>query len=145
MNVFMKEEKLTSVNTLHMTLNREWFDLIVSGVKLEEYREIKSYWFRNLIAEHQKSFKDCTGYDWSNPLFREEGVLYCCSTNKRKLLTFKSFDQIAFRNGYGKDVPSMTVECTGIEIGTAKPEWSGNWQGEVFIIRLGKVLSKNNC
>lgn len=30
----------------------------------------------------------------------------------------------------------------GIERGKAKPEWSDNWQGDVFIIKLGNVISK---
>lgn len=29
---------------LHLTLRKNWFDLIDSGIKKEEYREIKAYW-----------------------------------------------------------------------------------------------------
>jgi len=29
---------------LHLTLKKKWFDLIESGLKTEEYREIKPYW-----------------------------------------------------------------------------------------------------
>lgn len=29
---------------LHLTLKKKWFDLIQSGEKTEEYREIKPYW-----------------------------------------------------------------------------------------------------
>ena len=29
---------------LQLTLKKKWFDLIKSGVKKEEYREIKRYW-----------------------------------------------------------------------------------------------------
>ncbi|MBV7300232.1 hypothetical protein [Enterovibrio paralichthyis] len=36
--------------TLHLTLKKEWFDLIRSGVKTEEYREMKPYWDRRLIS-----------------------------------------------------------------------------------------------
>ena len=32
------------MNTLHLTLNKKWFDMILSGEKTEEYREIKPYW-----------------------------------------------------------------------------------------------------
>ena len=37
-------------NTLHLTLKKEWFDLIAAGVKKEEYREIKPYWEKRLIG-----------------------------------------------------------------------------------------------
>lgn len=33
---------------LHLNLKREWFDLILSGEKKEEYREIKSFWIKRL-------------------------------------------------------------------------------------------------
>ena len=29
---------------LHLTLKRQWFEMIESGKKREEYREIKPYW-----------------------------------------------------------------------------------------------------
>lgn len=29
---------------LHLTLKKKWFDMIRSGEKKEEYREIKAYW-----------------------------------------------------------------------------------------------------
>jgi len=32
----------------------------------------------------------------------------------------------------------------GIDVGKAKPEWSDNWQGDVFIISLGKILETKN-
>lgn len=40
----MKAEK----RTLHLTLERKWFDLIASGEKREEYRKIKPYWNKRL-------------------------------------------------------------------------------------------------
>ncbi|HEU4903181.1 MAG TPA: ASCH domain-containing protein [Flavisolibacter sp.] len=36
------------MNTLHLTLKKQWFDLIASGEKKEEYREIKEFWWRRL-------------------------------------------------------------------------------------------------
>jgi len=40
------------LNILHLTLKREWFDMIASGVKKEEYREIKEYWDSRLNKEY---------------------------------------------------------------------------------------------
>lgn len=92
---------------LHLTLKKKWFDMIASGEKKEEYRELKPYWFTRL---------------------------------KWKTQTIESFDVICFKNGYQKDALKLTVQCLGIEIGKAKPEWSDNWQGDVFIIKLGKII-----
>lgn len=33
---------------LHLTLNKKWYDMIESGIKKEEYREIKKYWIQRL-------------------------------------------------------------------------------------------------
>ena len=36
-------------DTLTLVVSKEWFDMIVSGEKTEEYRAIKSYWINRLI------------------------------------------------------------------------------------------------
>lgn len=38
-------------SVLHLTLKREWFDMIASGEKREEYREIKDYWIKRLSGK----------------------------------------------------------------------------------------------
>jgi hypothetical protein len=44
---------------LHLTLKAKWFDMIASGEKKEEYREIKPYWAKRLV-----------GKDFAHVLFR---------------------------------------------------------------------------
>lgn len=50
-----------SVKTLHLTLKKQWFDMILSGEKKEEYREIKPYWNKRFAAA-LLDFKHC-GYN----------------------------------------------------------------------------------
>jgi hypothetical protein len=40
--------KNPELKNLHLTLKKKWFDMIASGIKKEEYREIKPYWNRRL-------------------------------------------------------------------------------------------------
>jgi len=102
---------------LRLTLKKKWFDMIKAGIKKEEYREVKRYWIQRLCDEVEYE----TNYgNW-------EGV-------------FKKFTHVEFKNGYSKDAPTMLVEFKGLRIGEAKPEWSDNWQREVFVISLGTVL-----
>lgn len=42
-NIINRESKI-----LYLTLKKQWFDLINSGNKTEEYREIKPYWTKRL-------------------------------------------------------------------------------------------------
>ena len=36
------------MNILHLTLKKQWFDLILSGEKTTEYRDVKPYWITRL-------------------------------------------------------------------------------------------------
>lgn len=37
------------MKTLHLVLKRKWYEMIESGEKKEEYREIKPYWEKRLL------------------------------------------------------------------------------------------------
>ncbi len=37
--------------TLRLTLKKQWYDMILSGEKKEEYREIKPYWDKRFTPE----------------------------------------------------------------------------------------------
>jgi hypothetical protein len=47
----------SKVKVLHLNLKKKWFDMIRSGVKTEEYRELKKYWYMRL-------WDDDTDYDF---------------------------------------------------------------------------------
>ena len=40
---------LCTGRVLHLTLKKQWFDMIASGEKKEEYREMKPYWHKRLL------------------------------------------------------------------------------------------------
>jgi len=91
---------------LHLTLKKKWFDMIRSGIKKEEYREIKPYW--------------------------------------RKRLLHSKFDAIHFRNGYGRAVPSFTIELTGLYRSLGIVKWGAPEGEEVFILRLGEIITSHS-
>lgn len=39
---------------LNITLKKKWFDMIASGEKKEEYREIKPYWTKRFLGHHNQ-------------------------------------------------------------------------------------------
>ena len=43
---------------LHLTLKKKWFDMILSGEKKEEYREIKDYWIKRIQVDKTKCYFD---------------------------------------------------------------------------------------
>lgn len=115
----MKDNAEIEPLTLRLTIKKKWFEMIKSGVKKEEYREIKKYWIQRLLNDVEYDSKHNT---W-------DGVN-------------KNFTQVEFKNGYQKNAPTILVEFKGLRIGEAKPDWSDNWQGDVFIISLGEILKQ---
>lgn len=109
---------------LHLTLKKKWFDMILSGEKKEEYREQKHYWWKRLCTV------GCVKFSLATIL--NNGIT--CDG------LFKDYTHIIFKNGYNKDAPSFKIQCLGITTGEAKPEWSDNWKGRVFIIKLGNII-----
>lgn len=97
------ELNATVRRVLHLTLKKRWFDMIASGVKREEYREMKPYWNKRLLS--------------------------------------KKFDAVQFRNGYSPASPTMLVELKELQSGLGIIEWGAPEGKEVFILRLGKILS----
>jgi len=112
----MKEQLLTE-RILHLTLKKKWFDLIKSGKKKVEYREIKPYWIIRLTSYNPYSVP-------CNMVFRD-GVDMCRFERK--------FDYIIFKNGYRKNAPTLKVEWKGLNI--------GKFEGEKhFAIKLGEII-----
>ena len=136
-NTNLTEESGRNINpvlgtVLHLTLSEYWFEMIKSGKKTEEYREIKEYWIKRLVENIQQ-------YNSPNCL---NGIGY--ETN------FKQFSIIEFKHGYAKDAPTVRVECKGIRIGKPKLNWclsaiefdeENGCYDDCFIIDLGRVLS----
>lgn len=110
------------MSTLYLTLKSEWFDMIASGYKLEEYRDIKPYWIKRFLT---RPF-----YDDKNPVLTKDMI--------------KRYERIEFRNGYSKNARKMVVKWHGLSIGQPLFKWSGIKEREPkFIIDLGHIISKN--
>lgn len=109
MDKYLKEAiaDLDKKKVLPLTINKEWFDKIVSGEKTDEYREIKKYWVSRLVNQQAES---------GEVLFDEFGG-YCRVIGK---LEYKPFTHVLFINGYRKDSPRIEKEIGSITIGKPK-------------------------
>ena len=114
------------MKTLCLTLQKQWYEMIESGAKTEEYRDIKPYWINRL---RDKSFtcadKACYHCDCELSCFLKE-----CK--------FERFEQVIFFYGY--TTRTMTFEIDSITIDKGISEWGAPTNKEVFIIKLGKRL-----
>ena len=101
---------------LDLPLKAKWYNMIESGVKPEEYREIKPYWCRRLLGTDSPLFSHRNGYSQCND---------------------KGYTHVRFRYGY--TTRTMTFELKGVTIGKGNPQW-GAPKEEVFILKLGKRI-----
>jgi hypothetical protein len=106
---------------LHLTLKKKWFDMISSGEKNEEYREIKKHWVQRICNDH----KGMIGGDFM------DAHTVCA-------YTFKSFEWVYFTNGYRANSEIMRRRCLGITIETGIPEWGAEPGKKYFVIKLGE-------
>ena len=106
------------MKTLHLVLKAKWYDMIASGEKKEEYREIKPYWEKRLL--------EGVGED-------EEGEGETCCH-----VFYVDYDRVCFHRGYTSTTMTFAVESIGT--GQGNPEQGAPADRDVFIIRLGERL-----
>lgn len=122
-----------AVRTLNLTLKKGWFDMILSGNKTEEYREIKPYWITRLVD---------TIFKYQS---KEEFMKWYYNPPEKVTLQHlvNAYDTVTFKNGYSKDARTMIVEFKSVEIGVGLYVM-GAPNYPVFIIKLGKILETKN-
>lgn len=59
-------EQLKDSKILKLTIKKKWFDMILSGDKKEEYREICRHWESRLCSKNREHFKNYDFLEFSN-------------------------------------------------------------------------------
>lgn len=116
------------MKTLTLSLKKKWFDMIKSGKKMEEYREIKDRYIHLLYnyAEMQKFF----GVPPQPYHFDRPQVFHTKQFQKH-------FDRLVFTLGYPKADDTerrLVFKNPKIRIGTGKPEWGAEPNKLYFVI-----------
>ncbi len=131
------------MKTLHLTLKKKWFDMIASGEKTEEYREIKSYWIQRLLEcncpkeskTDNENFAVDIYYDYIVNDYPFDDKLM-----KAYYASFINFDAVIFRNGYSGGAPLASFRNPVISIGEGRPEWGAEPGKKYFVIKLGDKI-----
>lgn len=127
---------------LTATIRKQWFDMIDSGKKPEEYREIKPYWVSRLLILPELG---CWGeYRDILSALRQPPEHSGCDTVKELMeyydLKFQDYEILRLMNGYGKDRPVLYRYIKRITVGTGKPLWGAEPGKRYFIIHLGMKI-----
>ena len=129
--------------TLQMTLKKKWFDMIASGEKCEEYREIKQYWASRLLSSREEI--ESAVFEEMIDDMREPFRRFNTTSDLLNYfgVYFRTFDAVVFSNGYVKNSPKITVQLKGIKISSGLAEWGAEHGKNYFVLRLGNVLQIN--
>lgn len=105
---------------LHLNLKKKWFDMILSGEKKEEYRDMSEYWKR-IFQDHSDKFKMLIKI--KNNHFYPEDVIIC------------------FSNGYAKNRRQFYIKCNGLKIGFGLEKWGAEKDKIYYILKLGTIVT----
>lgn len=117
------------MKTLTLSLKLKWFDMIKSGEKKEEYREIKAKYFE-MFCDHLNVYaiNKLNNFDVSFHLKWPEELGY---------------DRLVFTLGYPKAEDTerrLTFKNPKIRIGTGRPEWGAEPNKQYFVITWEDAL-----
>lgn len=131
---------------LKLTVKKEWFELIKSGEKTEEYREIKPYWVERLTQISKK--ENYTSKEATENLLKDKNIFpNNWGSNEapfRPMYCFpKNYTHVEFKNGYSKDAPTIITECKGVSVGNPTQSGSQLFDKDVFIISIGDIVWSN--
>jgi hypothetical protein len=104
---------------LDLPLKKKWYNMYESGIKPEEYREIKQYWIKRL-CNYAGTLWQCADCD---------GLLMCSAC-------FTPYKYTHARLRYGYTKRTMLREIENITIGYGNPEWGAPTDRQVFIIKF---------
>ena len=119
---------------LELPLKKEWYNMIESGEKREEYRNVTPYWMKRLVWDA----------DYNEPVSKDDVEFLCSLVGRDDGTTGNFFDagwepkpytHVRFRYGYTKRTMLYTI--SEITIGYGNPNWGAPTDKEVFIIKIG--------
>jgi len=103
---------------LILPIKKKWYDMIKSGEKKEEYREIKKYWTVRFNNEFDKTLESIIKHDIESDLLK-----YCL------------WLKVYLKNGYKKDAPILECECK-LKIGLGREEWGAIPGKKYYILEI---------
>lgn len=119
---------------LHLPLKAQWYKMIESGEKTEEYRMITPYWYQRLYQRKPE-------FAYAGQISKSDAE-YVCDPDLRYILTgdgfkdneLRPYTHVLFRYGYTRR--TMLREIESITIGRGNPKWGAPTDKDVFIIKF---------
>lgn len=117
---------------LTLPIKKKWFDMLLSGEKKQEYREVKPYYtsrFQKILSP------DLAKKDGSESLLWMEA----CRAGQYAKTPFK----VLFRNGYSAVSPSFVADVC-LSIGGGKESWGAEAGKDYYVLEIQKTYPKED-
>lgn len=120
---------------LKLTIKKKWFDMILSGEKKTEYRELKPYWVQRLFDYKEI---DATPQSFLDALLEKKYPMF---------FYHKRITHIHFYNGayFSEKLPNFIIERKETYVGKGVEDWGAEKGVEYFGFCLGNVTACQNC
>ncbi len=112
---------------LVLPIKKQWFDMILSGEKKEEYRDIKPYYTKRFL--HRGLLKE---------------VVDVRSPQKEPKIVNDGQNYILFRNGYSATSPSFEA-LVSISIGKGNPNWGAEPGIKYYVLHIKEITNTYKC
>ena len=122
------------MRVLDLSLTYQWYDLIESGRKVEEYRDLRAYYANRLLYHKPLGVKEY----WDGALAKMRNTPTYNPENLVRDYGARQYDAVRFHRGQGGK-QTMLLEFKGLAVGKGNPAW-GAPDEDVFIIKLGRRI-----
>lgn len=139
----MKYDPYYKPHTIKLALQKKWFDMIASGEKREEYREITDFYAHRLCEEDSwwngKGTINESAHD--DYVIMNENTLYNGNLLCEYVTIRSDIKYVEFALGFQKDRAKMTFEVEEISFALGWQEWGAKMGEYYFVIKLGERIS----
>lgn len=128
-----EQQEMPEFGTINLDLKYVWYDMIASGVKKEEYRELKEFWCKRIKG---------LGLVCPYSLPYHEGKKFCQKFAKVCVSgTQITQKDILFHRGRG-NAETMRVLLNTLSVKEGNPEWGAPEGAKVICLGLGERTDK---
>ena len=121
--------------TLHLVLKRKWWDMIASGEKKEEYREVCHYWAIRLLDNKYRWYSLNTDYPKHFLGWIREHL------NHRADIQLRQFEKVCFHLGYTNNTMTFKITSMNVMYGeVCRQDWGAEPNKYYFVIKLGERI-----
>ena len=119
-------------DVLHLVPKRKWWDMIASGEKKEEYRDVNHYWAIRLLDSQYRWYSQ--NFDYPTDF-----IDWLCCRLAHNDIAFRSYEKVCFHLGYTNNTMTFKIASMNVMYGEeCHQDWGAEPDKYYFVIKLGE-------